>query len=171
MNTTAPEFSRPVTLARIGSERFTQVISATPAECEALARRFGLLSLDRLTASVELSRRQQETILLQATFEAEFVQCSVVTLDPVPGRVSEQFSLRYGPPATEQLFAGEIGEENQAFEPLDGEAIDIGEAVAQEFSLALPQFPREPDATAEFDPEPALPESAFAALVALRPKP
>jgi hypothetical protein len=38
------------------------------------------------------------------------------------------------------------GDQDPAFEPLEGEAIDIGEAIAQEFSLALPPFPRADDA-------------------------
>ena len=41
----------------------------------------------------------------------------------------------------EEAAAGGV-EDEVAFEPLIGEAIDIGEAVAQEFSLALPRFPR-----------------------------
>ena len=41
-----------------------------------------------------------------------------------------------------------------AFEPLVGEAIDIGEAVAQEFSLALPPFPRSPEIRVETETEP-----------------
>ena len=51
-----------------------------------------------------------------------------------------------------------------AFEPLAGDTIDIGEAVAQEFSLALPAFPRSPDATVEVEP-PATDEAGpFAGL-------
>ncbi len=54
------------------------------------------------------------------------------------------------------------------FEPLAGDAIDIGEAVAQELSLALPEFPRHPDAAIDAA-APAEPvDSAFAALARLR---
>jgi len=55
--------------------------------------------------------------------------------------------LRYGSPEAEP--DAPAGDEDPAFEPLDGEAIDVGEAVAQEFSLALPPFPRAPDAVVE----------------------
>jgi len=74
------------------------------------------------------------------------VQSCVVTLDPVGGAVSEEFTLLYGPPETE-AEAGETVEDEIAFEPLVGNAIDVGEAVAQQFSLALPPFPRSPDAS------------------------
>lgn len=143
--TAAPEFSRPVLLARIGSEPLRREIAANPEEREALARRFDLLALDRLVASVELHRRGGDMILLRAKFAAEFAQECVVTLDPVPGEVAEEFELLYGPPEVEEGAAGTLTDA-VAFEPLVGDTIDIGEAVAQEFSLALPTFPRSPAA-------------------------
>jgi uncharacterized metal-binding protein YceD (DUF177 family) len=85
-------------------------------------------------------------ILLEAEFAAEFAQCCAVTLEPVRGAVSDRFSLVYGPaPEEEQEIA--LTTDEPAFEPLDGNSIDIGEAVAQELSLALPIFPRDPEAT------------------------
>jgi len=51
--------------------------------------------------------------------------------------------------------AGETVEDEIAFEPLVGNAIDAGEAVAQQFSLALPPFPRSPDATLDAEAPPA----------------
>ena len=136
-----PEFSRVVPLTRVGAEPFRREIAATEAERAALARRFDLVALDRLSATVELARERGGTILLRAEFAAEFAQNCIVTLDPVPGLLRESFALRYGPPEKEPEAA--LGSDDEpAFEPLEGEAIDIGEAVAQEFSLALPLFPR-----------------------------
>src|SRR6202030_3622687 len=48
----------------------------------------------------------------------------------------------------------ESSEDEPAFEPLVGDVIDIGEAVAQEFSLALPSFPRSPGAALEIEGTP-----------------
>ena len=159
----SPEFSRPVPLAQLGREPHRQRIEATPAEREALARRFGLLALDRLAADVTLARQPAATILLQARFEAEFVQECVVSLDPVRGALGDEFQLRYGPPeaAPAELDAAV---EEPAFEPLEGDAIDIGEAVAQELSLALPWSPRLPDADLEPPAAEAPADSPFAVL-------
>ncbi|HTV88734.1 MAG TPA: DUF177 domain-containing protein [Stellaceae bacterium] len=164
-----PEFSRPVLLARIGSEPLRREIVATAAEREALARRFDLLALDWLTAKVELIRRSGDMMLLRAAFDAAFVQECVVTLDPIEGVLSAEFELLYGPAEAEEAAAGVLGDA-VAFEPLDGEAIDIGEAVAQEFSLALPPFPRTPDAdTAITEPSAeAAPMAALAQFFARR---
>ena len=144
----APEFSRPVPLARLGTEPFRQEISATLGERAALARRFDLVSLDRLDAVVELVRQGEDLVLLRAEFEAVFEQTCTVTLDPFAGMLAERFVLLYGPPEAEDAAAGMLGDE-LTFEPLSGDTIDLGEAVAQEFSLALPAFPRSPDAVVE----------------------
>ena len=144
----APEFSRPVALARIGAELYRQQISANEVERAALARRFDLVSLERLDASVELVREGDRFIIVRADFEAAFEQCCIVTLEPIAGAVAERFTLLYGPPAAEETAATLVGDE-VAFEPLTGDTIDIGEAVAQEFSLALPPFPRSPDAAVQ----------------------
>ena len=85
-------------------------------------------------------------ILLEAEFAAEFEQCCAVTLEPVRGAVSDRFSLVYGPaPEEEQEIA--LTTTNRPSSRLRGDSIDIGEAVAQELSLALPDFPRDPEAT------------------------
>jgi uncharacterized metal-binding protein YceD (DUF177 family) len=145
MSELAPEFSRLVSLHRLGGTPFLQRIEATAEEREKLSRRFDLLALDRLVAEVELRRQGAEIILLEAKFEAEFEQCCAVTLEPVRGTVSDRFCLIYGPVPEKQEELLVSGDE-PAFEPLQGDAIDIGEAVAQELSLALPVFPRDPDA-------------------------
>jgi uncharacterized metal-binding protein YceD (DUF177 family) len=161
------EFARPVLLTRLGGEPFHQHIVADEAERVGLARRFELLALDRLEAEVELVREVTGTILLTASITAEFAQPCIVTLNPVVGRVSERFQLRYGPAEAELDVSGSGGED-PAFEPVAGELIDIGEAVAQEFSLALPPFPRAPGAAIEEGAMGTLGEGTpFAALTRL----
>lgn len=160
------EFTRVVSAARLGSETFRQHIVANAEERAALARRFGLVALDRLEADVELVRETGGTLLLSATFAAEFAQQCIVTLDPVAGSVNESFRLRYGPPEAEETVPA--GEDDPAFEPLEDESIDIGEAIAQEFSLALPPFPRAADAAIPAEPEEDRADGPFAALAKLR---
>jgi uncharacterized metal-binding protein YceD (DUF177 family) len=145
---TAPEFSRPVALAQLSGEAFRQRIEANAAERENLARRFDLISLDRLEAEVVLRRQDPATVLLEAEFSAEFEQCCTVTLEPVRGAVCDRFSLIYGPPLDNETQVA-FDDSEPVYEPMSGDAIDIGEAVAQELSLSLPLFPRDPAATIE----------------------
>jgi uncharacterized metal-binding protein YceD (DUF177 family) len=167
MSAATPEFSRLVPLIRLGSEPFRQRIDATAEERERLARRLDLLVLDCLAAEIEVRRQSGGVILLEAVFQAEFEQCCAVTLEPVRGAISDRFSLVYGPVADQEREIV-LTEDDPAFEPLSGDAIDIGEAVAQELSLALPEFPRHPDAVIDdlAADEPA--ERPFAALASLR---
>ncbi len=109
------------------------------------------MSLDRLSAQIELSARGHDMFLLHVTFEAAFEQECVITMEPIAGALAAKFSLLYGSLEAEESAAGGA-EDDITFEPLEGDAIDVGEAVAQEFSLALPLFPRSPDAVVEVPP-------------------
>ena len=163
MSEPAPEFSRLVPLAQVGAEPFRRRIEATAQERERLSRRFDLSSLDRLIAEVVLRRQSAGVIFLEAEIEAEFEQCCAVTLDPVRSEVSDHFSLVYGPPTAEEPEIA-LSSDEPAFEPLVGDDIDIGEAVAQELSLALPVFPRHPDAVVDGVSQAEQWDGPFAAL-------
>jgi uncharacterized metal-binding protein YceD (DUF177 family) len=160
-----PEFSRLVELARLPAQRR---IEANAEERAALARRLGLLGLDRLVAEASLTRLPGDVVRLDARFEAELVQECVVTLEPVPARIAEDFAIVYSP----QVEDAELVEIEAAdAETLEGDAIDIGEAVAQQLSLALDPYPHAPGAAL---PEAALTEREaaahpFAALAGLKP--
>jgi uncharacterized metal-binding protein YceD (DUF177 family) len=144
-----PEFSRPIPITVLSATPFRQRIEATSSERRELCRRFDLLALDRLAAVVDLRRQQGELVVLEAVFVAEFVQACSVTLEPVPGSISDRFSLVYGPASEEREI--EWGVDEAAFEPFKADTIDIGEAVAQELSLSLPLFPRHADAGVEVE--------------------
>ena len=166
MTDTVPEFSRLVPLARLGFAPFRQKIEATLSEREKLSRRFDLLALDRLKAAVELRRQGDQVVVLEASFEAVFVQSCVVTLEPVAGTICDHFTLVYGPAEAEPGVASHG--EDAAFEPLNGDVIDIGEAVAQELSLSLPAFPRHPDAKTDGEALAQPTGSPFISLARLR---
>jgi uncharacterized metal-binding protein YceD (DUF177 family) len=104
-------------------------------------------------------------VRLAAEFTATVVQSCVVTLEPVESSISENFTLLYG--ATEEQEEVVLDGEAETLEPLGEGAIDIGEAVAQQLSLALDPYPRAPQAAGEADsasPGENRPESPFAVL-------
>lgn len=141
------EFARPVRLDTLGAAPRAIPIVADAAERAALARRFGLLALDRLEATVSMVR-DGTTVDLAGTLRAEAVQACVATGDPVEAAIATPLALRFvpagGPPAEEiELSADELDVVDY-----DGNAIDVGEAVAQSLALALDPFPRRADADA-----------------------
>ncbi|GGF28482.1 metal-binding protein [Aliidongia dinghuensis] len=140
----APEFSHLVSTARLGTKSATYRLAANAAERAALAQRFDLISLDRFEATVTLKREAGEAIRLEGEIAADLVQACVVTNEPVPGRVVDRFTLIYRADideATADQMALD-NPEDEIIEPLIGDSIDIGEAVAQQLSVAMDPYPR-----------------------------
>lgn len=140
-NRPVPEFSRPIALPRLGRDGLFP-IHAEAEECQALARRFGLVTLNRLEAEVRLTRRDGGRIELAAELAADIVQSCVVSLAPVAAVINDRFSLLYAPAPPEG--AETINLDDEIIEVFEGDIIDIGEAVAQQLGLALDPYPRAP---------------------------
>ena len=70
-------------------------LNVTVGECAALARWAGIESVDNFRADVSLSRRGASQFRYDATFEANVTQSCVVTLEPVPAKVSGAFQRDY----------------------------------------------------------------------------
>jgi uncharacterized metal-binding protein YceD (DUF177 family) len=145
----SPEFSRRVELARIGQLEARYPISAGPEERQALARRFDLLSLDRLEAEIRLQRLAGGMVRVSGRLGAEVVQACVISLEPVASVVEQDFTVLYGSSGSGKSVMVDL--ETDEAEPFDGDAIDIGEAVAQQLVLALDPYPRAPGASLEWD--------------------
>lgn len=144
---TAPEFSRPVAIDKIGETARTVTIEADEAERTALARRFALDRIDHLAATARVVLRGG-IVFAEGRVEADVVQRCVVTDDPLPATVAEHFDIRFLPVGSLDSDADEV--ELQADEVdtvfYEGGAIDLGEAVAETVALALDPFPRSPRA-------------------------
>lgn len=165
------EFARPIELSRLnhGEQRFE--ISANAVERAALAGRFGLVELDRLEAVVRLGRIAGGLVRLEAEIAADVTQTCVVTLEPIKNRVTEAFTVLYGEGAEAREVT--LDGEAETIEPIVGGMIDIGEAVAQQLSLALDPFPHAPGADAinvSAGADLAEPDSPFKVLERLRNK-
>lgn len=162
------EFSRVVSVARLPMGGSHYNIVAKAEERAALAARFDLVALDRLEAEAHLCA-EAGGVRLEARIEAEVVQKCVVSLKPFPSTVTESFSLLYR--ADEEEREVELSPEDD-IEILAGDEIDIGEAVAQQLSLALDPYPRAPGMEPEPEAAPEAPEreNPFAKLASLRPK-
>ena len=144
--TVQPEFSRRLVLAEIGSSAKPTAIEATGPECLALARRFGLVSLESLTARAEIVA-VAKGIEVRGELSARFTQSCAATAQPLMQAIDEPFHIRFEAP--EGVAPGEeleVQPEECDIMEHDGLAIDLGEAVAQTLGLAINPFPRAPDA-------------------------
>ena len=161
-----PEFSRHLPLARLPDDGREERLKANPAECAALARRFGIPAVNRLEAVVRLQPETGGGVSVRGRLSAEVVQECVVTLEPVTQTVEEEVVLRILGPEEEPSDDPEAPDEIAA----EGDSVDLGEAIAEQLSLALDPYPRAPGAALPGEEEggEAAPTGPFAALAAFK---
>lgn len=142
------EFSRRLPVERIGSTPVAERIEASEAERGNLAARLGLVGLRELAADLELVRRPGGLIRLTGNLRAEVEQTCVVTIETFAAHVEESFELFFAERPDERAADLDIDPlDDEAWpEPVENSAIDLGEAVAQQLSLALDPHPRAPGA-------------------------
>ena len=157
-----PELSRLLTPERVGRlSGFT--VEATPAECEALARRMAIPAVLSFRCTLGGSR-SGDTVDVGGVLQARVVQDCIVTAEPFEQDVSERFRVQCVPEGKES--------EDDDPDSIDqvtyaGNTIDLGELLAEQLALALDPYPRSPGAV--------LPEEAqddgnpFAALLKSQP--
>ncbi len=169
------EFSRPVRVDQIPNNGTEFDVEAKPAERAALAERFGLVSIDALKARVRLKAMAGGTLIrISGQLTASLVQTCVVTLDPLPAEVVEDFSMTFGGGEPDQVGAEiELSlDDDDPPDPIEDGVVDVGEVVAEHLALALDPFPRKPGIEFEGGEDPTPQEekkpSPFAALAQLR---
>ena len=146
--TPPPEFSRPVEWQAAGKARIALSIAAGPEERAALAKRFGLVGLDSLSADLVIHvAGEGQRLRLTGRLRATLAQQCVVTLEPVPAQVDEEFSVVYAAAdeGGDEFVLGAEGDDSWD-EPWPGPILDVGEAVAQQLALAMDPYPRAPGA-------------------------
>ncbi len=148
----------------------------------ALAKRFDIIELKSLKGTAKVKPWRRVGLALEARFTAELVQACVVTLEPVPEKLDESFTLHFLPeeliapvtPGSEREIVVDVGSDEPP-EALENGSVDIGEAVAEQLSLAMDPYPKKPGAAfqppADETPDVAAkPANPFAALEKLKKK-
>lgn len=167
------EFAHRLTLDRIRDGDRLDLV-ADEEERMRISERLGLASLERLDAHVVL-RRDREVICASGRVKAALEQRCVATGDPIAARVDEAFDLRFIPEPTvtggDAEFELDAAELDTLFH--DGQAIDLGAAIADSLALGLDPYPRSANAAEALRAAGVLSEEEagpFAALAALKDK-
>ena len=145
------EVSRPIDLNALGVDAVVTRVEAEPDERAALARRFDVPAIHLLEGEVELARQPGMVIKATGWLRAKVRRVCVVTLEEFDQTVEDRFET-YFTDAPEAIGGKDLDislEEDEDPEPVSGGAIDCGELVAQQLSLAMDPFPRSPGAEAE----------------------
>jgi uncharacterized metal-binding protein YceD (DUF177 family) len=145
-----------------------EVLEATPQECAALAKRFGIEALRHFRAYFMRKPYPGGGLLLTGRINAEAVQLCVVSLEPVTEHLDKPFTLVVLPPEAAP------SEDPDGPDEIESDAtghFDLGEALAEELSLCLNPYPRAAGAhlPAGLDDAPEeAPRNPFAKLALLR---
>ena len=157
------EFSRPLRVSGVPSAGHRLALTASPAECGALAQRLGLLALYEFSADLALEPDGLGGVRASGGLAAEVEQACVVTMEPVRQSVREEIAFHIIPEGQEPSESPDAEDE---VETVGGYA-ELGEVLAQLLSLALDPYPRREGA--ELPPEATDPaDSPFGALLHLR---
>lgn len=174
MSPLVSEFSHIVDVRDLPQDGEEYEISATEAERTGLAERFGLMRLDGLTAKLRLDRRARGAVRLTGKILARVTQTCVVTLEPVEDEVEIDLDIVFRPDFDDLALENPDFDNEEDFEPLTGDSVDIGEIVTGELALSLNPYPRAPSAPM-IGPDSGDPEvssaraNPFKALEALKP--
>lgn len=148
--TPTAEFSHIVSVQPWPSEAIAIALTASDAECERLRKRFDLVEIKSLKAVGKIEKDGGD-LVLDGELDADVVQTCVATLKPVPSRIKTSFRRRYRRNVDEGAISSRegneiLGDDEEDVDVLEGDHIDVGEVVAEEFYLALDPYPRAKDA-------------------------
>lgn len=166
------EFARPQRVDTIGDDARTIEVDADAQERAALAKRFDLIGIEKLTGKFAI-RRDAAGIVAEGRVEAAVTQACSITGDPLSATVDEPVALRFVPEVDAGQDEVELGDGDIDVIPYDGGTIDLGEVAAETMALALDPFPRGPNAEAALKEAGVLTEEQagpFSALAALKDK-
>ena len=122
-------------------------IKASPAECAALAQRFGLVRVKHLSARITLTR-DGPTVRAAGRINADIVQSCAVSAEDLAVRIHEPVALHFVPANSAPAVDAEVelaAEQLDQIE-MDGHQFDLGEALAQGLALAIDPYAEGPGA-------------------------
>jgi hypothetical protein len=147
---------------------------ATPEERAIIADAFGLAACDSVKVSYRLRPLDRDRFDMAGTIDMAGSQTCVVTLEPIPCRVSQDFQIELWP---EKDLAGDAANHVDPFaqnepEPYCNDTIDIGQIVLGLLAERIDPYPRKPGAEFSWREEkPASDEKGpFAKLKRLGPR-
>jgi len=153
--TDKPPFSSSYDLNKLPEKGVERVLKPTAAERKQIAAWLGIEALENLQAVVKLTRAASGRYFYRAHFDADVVQACVVTLEPVPAHLAEDFerSFQVAPTVSRgQQRRGRkpaaapvvpiVDLDEDAPEMLENTVIDIAAPVLEELSLSLDPYPR-----------------------------
>ncbi len=163
--TDLPELGRPVPADRVGALGLTVNVDATRAECDAIARRLLVPSVESVHCTWVLRSAPAGCIEADGSLRAHLHHECVVSLDPFAAEIVEEFAVRFVPAGQESEDGDDPDEPDEL--TIENGILELGEATVEQLALALEPYPRKPGAVLPAELSDA-PSNPFATLAKLR---
>ncbi|UUX50220.1 YceD family protein [Nisaea acidiphila] len=146
-NTAKIELSRPVRIKDLKKRKTHFDIEATPEECRALAERFGLPGIARISAAASVERlAKDKAVRIEGTISAGLTYLSVVSLEPFEAELNAPFSeVLTGDLSEAGLPEVDLPPDDENMGVIEDGGFDLGEVVSQNLALLLEEHPRAPE--------------------------
>ena len=164
MSNPQAEMVRTVPLERVGSGLIVTV-DATAAECDAIARRLLVPSVEAVQCRWALHAAPGDVVEAEGSLRARLHQECVVSLDAFAVEVVDEFAVRFVRPGQESDDADDPDEPDELL--IEHDVLDLGEATVEQLALALDPYPRKPGAVLP-DAAGEMPDNPFDALAKWR---
>ena len=110
-----------------------------------IASRLGVPAVDALSGEFDVAKTP-EGAALAGRIAARLQRDCVASLERFVEEIDESFEIRFARGLAQEAAGAEIEIGPDSPEPLDGDAIDLGEILVHQLSLAMAPFPRKPGA-------------------------
>ena len=137
------KLSHKVIVDNITGKKHCVVIEASEDEYPELIKRLGILGIKNLKAKVILQRKDK-IIQVNGNFSCDAVQECVVSLKPVTSCIGNDFEMAFCEEPQEMTEDGIM--DINAMDVVENGVINLGDVIAEQISLALPDYPKAKDA-------------------------
>ena len=120
-------------------------VEAGPEARAEIASRLGVPAVDALSGEFDVAKTP-EGAALAGRIAARLQRDCVASLERFVEEIDESFEIRFARGLAQEAAGAEIEIGPDSPEPLDGDAIDLGEILVHQLSLAMAPFPRKPGA-------------------------
>lgn len=144
-----PEFPRMISLSNVGVCDGIYDYEATEEECGNLAKRFELRGITSLKAHVVVESLKRQDYRLVVNLHASIIQSCSITTEDMTSSIKQDFSIKLVREAPEDRKEEQdivFEESGEDIEVMTSDKMDVGELIAQHFSLFIDPYPQKKDA-------------------------
>ncbi len=152
-----------------------QQLILTSTECDELAKTLDVLKLASFSCETKLSPKAGQKFRLEGKIHANYQRQSALSLETVDLEIEEEFTTEFHPlhqKEGRQADELDLEFEEEMVEYYEGDSLDIGQVIYEQFVISLEEFPKKEGETFQWTDETAgAKDNPFAKLSALKTKP